>query len=78
MDLFKQILSGYVRHGLTAFAGYLFARGLIQQGDQQILISAALAIAGVAWSTANKVIHDYELRNAANSLPPATSTEAAK
>ena len=67
MDLLKTIILGYLRHGLTAAAGYLLAQGLIQQADQQVLISAGLAVAGVAWSTINKLIQARELRHAQGS-----------
>ena len=70
MDLLKTILLGYARHGLTAAAGYLLAHGLIQQADQQVLISAALALAGVAWSTIDKVLQNYELAKAREAMPP--------
>lgn len=69
MPLLKQILTAYLRHALTGLAGYLLAHGLIQQADQQVLISALLALAGIAWSTVNKVIHDSELRIARTTLP---------
>jgi hypothetical protein len=62
MNLLKSILLGYVRHGLTAAAGYLLAHGLIAQADQQVILSAGLALAGVAWSTISKLAHDEELR----------------
>jgi hypothetical protein len=78
MNLLKQILVGYLRHGLTALAGYLLAHGLIQQADQQVLISAVLALAGVGWSTINKVIHDNELRIARGATPLESSTGPAK
>ena len=78
MDLLKQILIGYLRHGLTACAGYLFAHGLIQQADQQVFISAVLALGGVAWSTINKVVHDNELRIARTATARETSIGAAK
>jgi hypothetical protein len=77
MPLLKQIIVGYLRHGLTGLAGYLLAHGLIQQADQQVFISALLGLAGVAWSTINKVIHDSELRVARTALPRDTSTGAA-
>jgi hypothetical protein len=76
MSLLKSILIGYIRHGLTAFAGYLFARGLVQQSDQQVLISAGVALAGVAWSTVNKLLQNRELalaRKAPHSPASATS-----
>jgi hypothetical protein len=70
MNLLKSILTGYVRHGLTAAAGYLLAHGLIGQQDQQVLMSAGLALAGVAWSTASKLIQQEELRLAQKSATP--------
>jgi hypothetical protein len=69
MDLLKSILIGYVRHGLTTFAGYLFAHGLLQQNDEQVLISAGIALAGLAWSTGSKIIANYELKEARKSPP---------
>ncbi len=74
MPLLKQLLTAYLRHGLTAFAGYLLAHGLIQQADQQVIISAFLALAGVAWSTVNKVVHDNELQLARKALPNSTQS----
>jgi positive regulator of sigma E activity len=70
MDLLKSILLGYLRHGLTIAAGYLLAQGLIRQADEQVLISAVLALAGVAWSTASKLVANYELQKATKSMPP--------
>ncbi|HEX4083342.1 MAG TPA: hypothetical protein VHY22_00420 [Chthoniobacteraceae bacterium] len=69
MNLLKSILSGYARHGLTAAAGFLLAHGIIQQADQQIIISAGLALAGVAWSTVSKFLQNYELKKANVSSP---------
>jgi len=73
MDLIKSILLGYVRHGLTVAAGYLLAHGLVQQSDEQVLVSAGLALAGMAWSTGSKLIANYELQKAAPTpvKPPA-------
>jgi hypothetical protein len=70
MDLLKPILLGYVRHGLTVGAGYLLAHGLVQQSDTQVIVSAGLALAGVAWSTINKLIQSHELRKAQNGNHP--------
>ena len=69
MNLLKSILLGYARHGLTAAAGFLLAHGLIQQADQQVIISAGLALAGVAWSTINKLLQNAELRKSRNPAP---------
>lgn len=74
--MIKNILLGYLRHALTAAAGYLLAQGLIQQADQQILISAALAVAGVAWSTISKLLASYELQLARKAIPSAVPTKA--
>lgn len=68
MELLKSILLGYARHGLTVAAGYLLAHGLIQQADEQVLVSAALALAGIAWSTADKLIRNYETSRAVKPL----------
>ena len=43
---------------------YLLSHGLIDQSGAQILISAVLALAGVAWSTVSKMLAAYELRKA--------------
>jgi hypothetical protein len=69
MDLIKSVLIGYVRHGLTAFAGYLFAQGLLRQSDEQVLISAGIALAGILWSTGSKLIANYELKKARKAAP---------
>lgn len=58
--MIRQILLGYLRHALTMGAGYLLSHGLVDQSGIQILASAVLAIAGVAWSTMQKVAADYE------------------
>jgi len=64
MDLLKLILTGYIRHALTIGCGYLLAHGFIEQSDTQVLMSAGLGIAGVAWSTINKYIQSRELTKA--------------
>ena len=74
MNLLKPILLAYLRHALTAAAGYLLAHGLIQQTDQQVLISAALALAGVAWTTFDKLAATYELQKARKPIPSAANT----
>jgi uncharacterized membrane protein YjjB (DUF3815 family) len=71
--LFKSILLAYIRHALTGGCGYLLAHGLVDQNGSQILISAALGILGVLWSTAQKLASSYELKlaqQAASVLPP--------
>jgi hypothetical protein len=78
MDLIKSILVGYVRHGLTAFAGYLFAHGLVQQSDEQVLISAGIGLAGVAWSTGSKLIANYELQRARKAMPTSAAGPVTK
>jgi len=68
--MIKNILFGYLRHLLTAAAGYLLAHGLVDQAGGQILASAGLAIAGVAWSTGQKLASSYELKLARKAMPP--------
>ena len=71
MNLLKPILLAYLRHALTIASGYLLAHGLIQQTDQQILISAGLALGGIAWTTLDKLATDYELQKARKLTQPA-------
>jgi hypothetical protein len=61
MNLFKNILLGYVRHGLTLVAGYLLGRGLIDQAGGEVLLSAGMALAGLLWSTGQKMAANLEL-----------------
>jgi hypothetical protein len=70
MNLLKSILLSYIRHALTLAAGYLLAHGLITQADGQLLLSAGLTLAGVAWSTAQKFAAQLELQLATKTLPP--------
>jgi len=65
--MIKSIALAYVRHGLTAAAGYLLAHGLIDQAGGQVLASAGLAIAGLAWSAGQKMFANYELELAKKS-----------
>ena len=69
MPLLKSIALSYIRHSLTLASGYLLAHGLIDQAGSQILLSAGLAIAGVAWSTAQKLAANLELDLARKALP---------
>jgi hypothetical protein len=69
--MFKSIALGYVRHALTAAAGFLLAHGLIDQAGGQILASAGLAIAGLAWSAGQKLLASYELGLAKRTTPSA-------
>jgi hypothetical protein len=70
MDLLKTILLSYVRHGLTVAAGYLLAHGLIDQAGGQVLASAGLALAGLVWTTCQKLAANYALQAAAKAMPP--------
>jgi len=63
MSLLKPILFAYLRHALTAAAGYLLAHGLIDQAGGQVLASAGLALAGLAWTTLQKLAVYYALQN---------------
>jgi hypothetical protein len=72
MNLLKNILLGYVRHGLTLAAGYLLGRGLIDQAGGEVLLSAGMALAGVAWSTGQKLAANLELEIARKAAPQLT------
>jgi hypothetical protein len=69
MNLLKTILLGYIRHGLTLAAGYLLGHGLIDQSGSQVLLSAGMALAGVAWSTGQKLATNLELQIARKAQP---------
>jgi len=70
MNLLKTILTAYLRHAITLAAGYLLSHGMIDQSGAQVMASAVLALAGVAWSTVSKLLADYELRKARNCILP--------
>jgi hypothetical protein len=45
---------GVVRHGLTFGAGWLLAKGLIDNSDVNTVVGAGLALSGVLWSVVQK------------------------
>jgi hypothetical protein len=45
---------GIARHLLTIAGGFLVARGSLDPQDAETLVGAGMAIAGVAWSLAEK------------------------
>lgn len=54
-DTTKQVLTGWVRHGLTIAAGYLAAHGLqVDDGTMQLVAAAIVAVIGVGWSAMHK------------------------
>jgi hypothetical protein len=69
MNLIKNILLGYVRHGLTLAAGYLLGRGLIDQAGGELLLSAGMGLAGLVWSAGQKYAANLELQIARKTLP---------
>jgi len=69
MTLLKNIALAYIRHALTLASGYLLARGLIDQASSQVLLSAGMALAGVAWSTGQKLAANLELQIARKAQP---------
>ena len=48
------VLNGIVRHLLTAGGGALVTKGIVSQGDLEMVIGAIIAIAGVIWSALAK------------------------
>lgn len=63
-----QILTLIARHGLTALAGLLVAKGLLPQAmsDQFMDIGLAVAVggAGIAWSVVSKLLARATLKAA--------------
>ena len=47
--------------------------GLIDQAGGQVLASAVLALAGLAWTTCQKLAANYALQAAAKAMPPGIS-----
>lgn len=52
--LIWNIASGVLRHGVTAVAGILVARGYIGDDQTAQLVGAVMALAAIAWSAINK------------------------
>ena len=54
-SLITQVGGSLLRHGLTAASGALAAQGLITGDQQQQLVGALMALAGLALSIAEKL-----------------------
>ena len=69
----QQIAQGVARHALTGLAGMLVTRGALQkdQTTQFIEIGSAVAVwlAGVAWSSLQKVAARRRLKTAIKTVP---------
>lgn len=50
----KDKVLGIVRHILTMGAGYLMAKGIVDEGTGQEIIAGIIALIGVIWSVADK------------------------
>lgn len=50
----KDKILGVVRHILTMGAGYLMAKGIVDEGSAQEIIAGVMALIGVLWSVADK------------------------
>jgi len=48
------VLNGIVRHILTAAGGALVAKGMIGEGELELVVGAIITLAGVAWSAIAK------------------------
>lgn len=48
------ILNGVLRHVLTAAGGALVAKGVLGEGELEMVVGAIIAIAGVVWSALAK------------------------
>lgn len=45
-----QMVSGVVRHLMTALGGILVAHGVVEAGEIEMVIGAVVTLAGFAWS----------------------------
>jgi hypothetical protein len=50
----KELLFPLIRHGLTVGAGYLVAKGALDEGSANEVVGAVMALAGVGWSLLEK------------------------
>lgn len=48
------VLNGIVRHILTAAGGALVAKGMIGEGELELVVGAIITLAGVVWSAIAK------------------------
>ena len=48
------VLNGIVRHILTAAGGALATKGMIGEGDIELVVGAIITLAGVVWSALAK------------------------
>lgn len=54
--MIKQMLAGFVRHGLTTVAGMLVSGGYITQTDTATIVGAGMLVAGIGWSVLEKYL----------------------
>ena len=48
------VLNGIVRHILTALGGALVTKGMIGEGELELVVGAVITLAGVVWSAVAK------------------------
>ena len=48
------VLNGIVRHILTAAGGALVTKGMIGEGELELVVGAVITLAGVVWSAIAK------------------------
>lgn len=56
MDLFRPFAAGLLRHVLTAVAGALVSKGVLQSSQVESFIGAAFLFAGILWCWGQKVL----------------------
>ena len=44
------VIGGIIRHVLTALAGVLVTKGIVEAGQAEIIIGSLTGLAGVVWS----------------------------
>lgn len=73
VDFIGSIIFSLLRHGLTALAGYLAAKGLMTESAQEQFIAAGIGAVTVLWSWAQKLGNDgiaSSLRAVADRIDP--------
>jgi hypothetical protein len=50
----KQFVFSLIRHGLTAGAGVLVAKGAVDAGSADVIVGGLMAAVAVGWSYAEK------------------------
>ena len=76
--MLKQIILSQIRHSVTIAAGALVTHGLTSDSGAQQFIGAVMALAGIAWSIADKYLRAEFPDAVAQTSTPATTNTSTK